>query len=39
MAVNKSLVPGDVVVLEGEVTNTAMVTPNVFVVSGDFKLR
>ena len=37
VAINKSLVPLDVVVLEGEATDATVVSTDVLVVSGDFK--
>ena len=38
IAINESLAPTDVVVLEGEVADTTVVSPNVFVISGDFEV-
>ena len=37
VAINKPLAPPDVVVLEGEATDAAMVCTDVLVVGGDFK--
>ena len=37
VAINESLTPPDVVILEGETTDPAMVSANVLVVGGDFK--
>ena len=37
IAVNESLTPPDVVVLEGEATDATVVSTDVLVVSGDFK--
>ena len=37
MAINEAAAPGDVIVLEGEVTNTAVVGTDVLVVGWDFK--
>ena len=38
VAINKSLALMNVVVLEGEIANTTIVSTNVLIVSGDFKL-
>ena len=37
VAVNKSLTPPDVVILEGKAADPAMVSTDVLVVGGDFK--
>ena len=37
MAVNKALAPGNVVVLEGEMADAAVVSTDILVVGGDFK--
>ena len=37
IAINAATAPGDVIVLEGEATNAAMVGTDVLVVGGDFK--
>ena len=39
VAINKSLTPPDVVILEGETADPAMVSTDVLVVGGDLKLR
>ena len=39
MAVNEATAPGDVIILEGEVTNAAMVGTDVLVVVLNFKIR
>ena len=36
-AINKAMAPGNVIILEGEVTNTAVVSTDVLVVGWDFK--
>ena len=38
MAVNEATAPGDMIILEGEATNTTMVSTNILVVGRDFKL-
>ena len=35
MAINEAMAPGEVIILEGEVTDSAMVSTNVLVVGGD----
>ena len=37
VAINEPLMPPDVVILEGETTDPAMVSTDVLVVGGDFK--
>ena len=39
VAINESLTPPDVVVLEGKATDPAMVSADVLVVGRDFKFR
>ena len=39
MAINEATAPGDVIVFEGEATNTAMVGTDILVVVLDFKFR
>ena len=38
IAINESLAPMDVVVLEGEAADATVVSPDVFVLGGDFKV-
>ena len=37
MAINEAAAPGDVIVSEGEATDTTMVGTDILVVGGDFK--
>ena len=38
MAINEAAAPGDMIVLEGEATNTTMVGTDILVVGGDFNV-
>ena len=38
IAINESLAPTNVVVLEGEAADATVVSPNVLIIGGDFKV-